>query len=846
MKTPFFLLAGLLLAPILRAQADFCPKRDCDCLRGKADAAFAAGDFEMAVNKYQAWKTCDPAAGLQADSLVLLVFAKIKTLKDAAERQSLTAYANDLAYKSQLALRDGDRNTAFRLAEFACRYADSTNVNVVRALMEALYYNDNHAEPLPRIRRILEDPSIEYMAFSPDSKRLITYGANTAKIWDLQSGQAIFTLEGDAVEVRGVFFSADGKYLAAVSQEDLTVWDLDNAKTTRILTGQAQAVTSVAFSPDGKHLAMGSTDNTAIIWDLESEKAVLTLKGHGSSVETEEYYEAHARKERKVTVAVVYCVAFSPDGKRLATGGADHAAKIWDLDSGRAILTLEGHNGHVQEVAFSPDGQQLTTYSQDSTFTWNLQSGKVVRTSDFERAEEDFSNNDNKGVFSLDGKWKATTFQNGVQIWDLNGKAAITFEGESSSLSTLAFSPDGKRLAVSSYDNTAKIWDLDSLKVRVNTEIVSLSLDFSPDGKRLAIASFDGTAKIWDLDSGKVVLTLEGHAGQLRSVSFSPDGKRLATSANDNMAKIWDLGTSNALGQISKAALTFEEYNFGNMTVDFSPDGKRLATNSSDTTKIRDLTSGKVIFSLVNNSYSGIAFPLFSPDGKWLAIGSQNGAKIWDLETGKLIFTLQGDNPLNDYVISLAFSPDGKWLATGSQHGAKIWDLESGKAALTLESDNSVMSVAFSPDGNRLATSSNSWDFRGTKIWAISGDALLQRWQETGGQAALTLSQLQSYNLETLLDQRPGNEALLIATGEVWQLVHFAELYENQAAGTNILARAEPLYARADRLYSAALVLRPGEQHIVEAQKAMLLRWAQVCRDNSQEIRAAALEARAR
>lgn len=233
----------------------------------------------------------------------------------------------------------------------------------------------------------------------------------------------------------------------------------------------------------------------------------------------------------------------------------------------------------------------------------------------------------------------------------------------------------------------------------------------------------------------------------------------------------------------------------------------------------------------------------FSTDGRFVATSSgDNTAKIWDSKSGKAILTLSGHS---ERVTSVAFSPDGRQLVTGSDDKtAKIWNLESGKTVLTLEGHTSwINSVAFSPDGQRLVT--GSMDSK-AKIWQLEPNNLIAHAFKIRRPASLLFSSLLANNLETILELHPDNEQKLIATGEAWQIVHFAELTENQARnGIPTLTRVEPLYARADRLYSAALALLPGERYILEAQSAMLRRWAEVCKSDGLEAKAAELNAKA-
>ncbi|WP_242051242.1 WD40 domain-containing protein [Nostoc spongiaeforme] len=494
-----------------------------------------------------------------------------------------------------------------------------------------------------------------------------------------------------------------------------------NIRERNQLQGHQDIVSEVAFSHDGKILASASSDNTIKLWNLTTGKKILTLTGHQSGVSS---------------------IAFSPDGKTLASGSADRTIKLWNLTTGKKILTLTGHQSWVNSIAFTQDGKTLASASADYTIRlWNLTTGKQISTMTGHQSRI------RQIAFSPDGKTLASASRDyTIRLWDMTtSKQISTLTGHrDEEFNSVAFSPDGKTLASASDYSTIRLWDLSTGKESTLTGHKSgvNSIAFSPDGKTLASASSDNTIKLWNLSKGKEISTLTGHQDLVFSTTFSPDGKTLASASSDNTIKLWNLTTG-------KETSTFNDHQSLPISVAFSPDGKTLASAGAyfDKIKLWNLTTGKET-STLSGHLSGVNSVAFSPDGKTLAFASDNtnfstitttinGAtirngtktstiKLWNLNTGKEIFTFRGHQ---SSVNSVAFSPDGKTLASASDDKTiKLWNLTTGKEIFTFRDHQfSVNSVAFSPDGKTLASAS---DDKTIKLWNLTTGKEIFTFQE--------------------------------------------------------------------------------------------------------------------
>ncbi len=408
------------------------------------------------------------------------------------------------------------------------------------------------------------------VAWSPDGTRIATASEDgTVRVWDPATGEELSDIRL-ASPVWQAVWSPNGLQLATTNAAGLAqVWDVSSGTQAFALQGRTSAPFDIAWSPDGKSLATtAGPDFSVRIWD--ASPATLTLSGAQEGIQW---------------------VSWSPDGKRIATTALDKTAVIWDAQTGKPLLTFVGHTDWVQDVFWSPDGSKIVTTGWDNLAkVWDANTGEELLTFTGHVGEPwgKFNNRDSLfgGGWSPDGTRISTVGGSATQrIWDARtGEEYLSFRVTSDVGTAGRWSPDGTRLATCSVPQVLQIWDAATGDPILggyvdNTADLSFGdhVDFclanhwSPDGDRILTTSWGGNgATIWNAETGEKTLVFTEHIGGLTFPAWSPNGQRVATGDANGVVKVWDAETGAVLLSFSVPVGDFL------FQLDWSPDGTRL------------------------------------------------------------------------------------------------------------------------------------------------------------------------------------------------------------------------------------------------------------------------------
>ncbi len=527
-------------------------------------------------------------------------------------------------------------------------------------------------------------------------------------------------------------FSPDGRLIAtAGADQELNIWEADSGRLLQTLTtgflyttafvpgservvaygglgdtvdfldletGETTAtiptgfVHHIAFSPDGTRMATCCQDPIARIWNVETGQVIHTLQGHTD---------------------IVRQTAFSPDGRLLASAGNDHQIRIWNVTTGGELRTLTGHKERVHCVAFSPDGNQLASGSfQPSVRLWN------PHTADLRRTLDGHPNFVNDVEFSHDGRLIGSAGLDGiVRLWNAEtGKLIKTFTGHQEAVHCVAFDPKSNRMASTGWGGSIQLWDTSTLECQTPGEdslAIAAGSDFHPSGDVLATAMWNGDIRLWELPECRVGAVLSHHQRRVHSVWFTSNGESIISAGEDGNICTWDVAAESLTSSFKS-----ESSEIRRMVI--SPNDRRVAVGSSDgAVLVYDNRTGELTHNFVGHTAKVEALA-FRPDGQLLASGGlDQTVRLWDMTTGKCLDVL----PQRVNVFAITFADRNRVVIGGGQTWQsgflRVVDTSNSRLLEDVPGHElEVHGLAFRRDGKQFATA------------ALDGRIRLWKWPE--------------------------------------------------------------------------------------------------------------------
>ena len=571
------------------------------------------------------------------------------------------------------------------------------------------------------------------VAATSDGKKLVSASLDhTPKVWDLETGEELQVLRGHTASAVRVAMMSDNRRVVSASHDgSLRVWDIENGSELFALKVHEEWINDLALTSNGLLAITASEDQTVKVIDLHSGAIRHTLEGHTKGV---------------------WAVAVTPDGKYGLSGSWDNSLRVWDLERGVVSSVHRFEEGSVHAIAVSSEGHLVLCAVGTGPGSDN-----IIVARDLKKRENIFtlrghSNRITSVVISADGRRAVSgSWDETMKVWDLESGTELQTIKNNADINALTFI--GLRRVVSaSSDGSLKLWEIESemkgLTTRAHAQAVSV---VTTAGESLAISgSEDGTLKVWNLANGEELKVLGDHRSMVLAVAVTQDVSCGVSASADGSLRVWNLETGTELHTLKGHTGPVE-------AVAFTADGRRIISASTDKScKIWDLKSGREIMTLEDREAKPRIENLLRKEGVYkkamaLTPDGRHGISVlgdrenkgmyfvaWDLELGTgRQFRLEH----TDWVNAVAITRDGRLgISASDDYTLEVWDLDAGTKKSTLLGHRDwVKSVVITPDGGRVVSGCSSWGIpndSSVKVWDI--EAGIEKFTLIGHTSSIT------------------------------------------------------------------------------------------------------------
>lgn len=635
------------------------------------------------------------------------------------------------------------------------------------------------------------------VSFSPDEKKVMTVSEDrTTKLWDAGTGLLLATLDYHNEKITAATFSPDGKKIASTSRDNrAAIWDATTGKLLQRLKIPAYWIESLAFSPDSKKLVTASLDGKLRIWNVVDGSIIMTFSDKQIGL-NKVMYSPDGRMIATTCLADSVVTLWNVSSGKIHSKFLNEDRGISSFEFSPLsdfIMVTDFHstyenihfwnilNGQQSRIQFDSIENIISSgLSADGKYVCVATSNKMVKI--FELNNYSMINSFptessiTKVRFTPDGKQIAVVMNNTVRLYDVQtGHSTATTFYHQKNILALCFSKDGDKIVTGSSDATAKLWEADSGNLLQQFSGIATrfySIAYSPDGKKIASSGMG--SYIWDRETGQKKYMLSNDTGWVSSIAYSKDGSKIVTASFDSSIQVWDAVTRKELR-------TIRLQNSIAKSVEFSPDGKSIlalmnrvdwADTLSGDIKIWEVETGAMTWSSqLNSIYTGAESIQYSPNGKQICVAAGNSIyivtiqttivhelkgherkvrmarfnhsgsqivsasmdssiKIWDLSNRKIVFTSKKHiGP----VVSATFSPDDKFVVSASlDKSIKIWDAHQGRLKKNIpDNSQAIYAASFSPDGKNILSLSLDQTAR---IWDASTGSLIYTFYSLPGE----------------------------------------------------------------------------------------------------------------